>query len=364
METAGFLIWTVIIPVGLSFYTFQTIGYTIDVYKRRIEPTQNIIEFLGFVSFFPQLVAGPIERAKNLLPQFEKERKFNYDACKDGLRQILWGLFKKIIVADKLGIAVNAVFDAPQEYSSLTTAFVAVLFYFQIYCDFSGYTDIAIGTARLFGFKLSRNFNLPYLARNATEFWQRWHITLTRWFTDYVYISIVKSRKKASSSVRFVGLLLTMGLVGLWHGANWTFIVFGLFNGLVLAAERLYNKRKTSGRTFLKGSSLILNIAYLVFLTITSAILFRAPNMEQAWFMLKQIAIFQTDGILSTIIGFKLIYLVFLLIVEVGNKTKKHPLQQLEEYLPRPLRWVVYYVLIFIIIRYAEPKEAFIYFQF
>jgi alginate O-acetyltransferase complex protein AlgI len=364
MNNDGFHIWNVIIPVGLSFYTFQTISYTIDVYKCRIPPTHHILEFACFVSFFPQLVAGPIERARHLLPQFEKQRKFDIKECKEGLRQILWGLFKKVIVAEKLGVAVDMVFNAPEEYSALTIAYGAVLFYFQIYCDFSGYTDIAIGTARLFGFKLSRNFNLPYLAKNVTDFWRRWHITLTRWFTDYVYVPLVKNWRPISQRVRITGLFVTMVLIGLWHGANWTFIVFGIFHGIFLALEQFLKKYNQRTRSYVKGTRILINIPYLLFLCIVSAVLFRATDMAQAWLMLEKIATLQIDGIVSTLIGYKLIYLVAMLLLEIVHHTKAHPLENLEIRLSRPLRWVVYYTLVFIIIRYAEPREAFISFQF
>ena len=243
----GYTFWNVAIPLGLSFYTFQTMSYSIDVFQKKIKPTKNLLEFLCFVSFFPQLVAGPIEKAKHLLPQFESKRQFDLENAKSGLRQILWGLFKKIIVAEKLGIAVSMAFDNPEAYNSITLVFAAFLFCFQVYCDFSGYTDIAIGTAKLFGFKLSKNFNLPYFSRSVSEFWQRWHITLTRWFTDYVYIPIVKSGKKISRTKKTFALLLTFTLVGFWHGANWTFILFGALNAVVLSLERIriFRNKKT-----------------------------------------------------------------------------------------------------------------------
>ncbi|MBL4663018.1 MAG: MBOAT family protein [Flavobacteriaceae bacterium] len=235
----GYTFWNVAIPLGLSFYTFQTMSYRIDVFQKKIKPTKSLLDFLCFVSFFPQLVAGPIEKTKHLLPQFEKNRKFNLENAKNGLRQILWGIFKKIIVAEKLGIAVTMAFDTPEAYNSITLVFASFLFCFQVYCDFSGYTDIAIGTAKLFGFKLSKNFNLPYFSRSVSEFWQRWHITLTRWFTDYVYIPIVKTGKKISRTKKIFALVLTFTLVGFWHGSNWTFILFGLLNAVILGIERL-----------------------------------------------------------------------------------------------------------------------------
>jgi len=365
LQNQGYSMWKVIVPVGLSFYTFQTVSYTIDVYRKKISATKNALEFFCFVSFFPQLVAGPIERASKLLPQFKKKRSFNVNSTKEGLRMILWGLFKKILVADKLGIAVSIVFSEPETYGSITLAYAAVLFSFQMYCDFSGYTDIAIGTAKLFGFDLSKNFNVPYLARSITEFWKRWHITLTRWFTDYVYIPIVKSSKRINSFIRATGLIITMFLVGLWHGPNWTFITFGVFNGLILGFERipLFKKKGTLMR-LLQGAPRVVTLIYFFTLTSISSIFFRSQDIEQAFYILRRIFSFQIEDHVSSLIGIKLVYLVILIIAELLTLRWEFPLQKLELKWPRYTRWALYYVIIFFIIRYAEPKEAFIYFQF
>ena len=364
-SNAPYTFWNIAVPVGLSFYTFQTLGYTIDVYRGKVHASKDLLTFFCFVSFFPQLVAGPIERAKKLLPQFTNERSFDLSLAKNGLRQILWGLFKKIIVAEKLGLAVNMAFENPEQYHFITLIYAAVLFCFQVYCDFSGYTDIAIGTGKLLGFKLSKNFRLPYLANSMTDFWQRWHITLTRWFTDYVYIPFVKSFKKISITTRVIGLFLTMGLVGLWHGPKWTFVSFGLFNAMVLMAERIpFNKRKQTLSKALAKAPYWVSAAYVfVFFTISS-ILFRADSMNVAWLYIKRIATFSMDGYFNSLIGLKASYLFFMLAAEMIFRKMDYPLQSLERWIPKPLRWSIYYLLIFIIIRYAEPKEAFIYFQF
>lgn len=310
-------------------------------------------------------MAGPIERAKHLLPQFQKIRSFNPVQAKEGLRQILWGLFKKIIVAEKLGIAVQLVFENPAQYNSVTTVFAIVLFCFQVYCDFSGYTDIAIGTAKLFGFQLSKNFNLPYLAKSISELWQRWHITLTRWFTDYVYIPWVKSTGRKSAGMRSLGLVMTMALVGLWHGAQWTFIAFGVFNGFILLLERIpIFKSRATLQQVLQKVPRVFSLFYVFLMFTISGLLFRSQNMTQAMVLLKRIFTFSMDGALTTLIGWKLGYLCFMILAEMLFQNKAFPLQKLEEWMPKPLRWAVYYILIFIIVRYAEPKEAFIYFQF
>ena len=221
----------IILPVGISFYTFQTLSYTIDVYHRKIEPTQDIIAFFAFVSFFPQLVAGPIERAADLLPQFLKPREFDSALARSGLRLILWGMFKKVVIADNLAPVVDRTFANFTILPTLSLLMGILFFAFQIYCDFSGYSEIAVGSARLIGFKLTQNFNYPYLSRNVGEFWRRWHITLSSWFRDYLYIPLGGSR----TSTRWrhlLNLIITFTLSGLWHGANWTFVSWGVLHGL------------------------------------------------------------------------------------------------------------------------------------
>ncbi|MAL60831.1 MAG: membrane-bound O-acyltransferase family protein [Flavobacteriaceae bacterium] len=363
-SSSNYNFWNVAIPVGLSFYTFQTMSYTIDVYKRKIAPTKNLLHFLCFVSFFPQLVAGPIEKAKDLIPQFAKQRKFDFQKSKEGLRQILWGLFKKIIVAEKLGLAVDMVYNQPGDYNFITLLFAGTLFFFQLYCDFSGYTDIAIGTAKLFGFKLSKNFNLPYLATSISDIWQRWHITLTRWFTDYCYIPFVSSFKK-SPVVGGIGIILTMTLVGFWHGADWNFLVFGFLNGLIIVLERIsLFQNKITLRKFLTSKPYIFSFIYTTGLYTVLCLIFRAQSYQQLDLIFSRIFSFALDGAFTTLIGWKLGYLIFMLFAELLSKNKDYPLQQFENWAPKPVRWVAYYAFIFIIIRYAEPKEAFIYFQF
>ena len=256
---SDFLLLHLILPVGISFYTFQALSYSIDVYRRQIQPTHDIVAFTAFLSFFPQLVAGPIERATNLLPQFQKKRTFDYATAVDGMRQILWGLFKKIVVADNCAVYVDQVFGDIGAHSGSTLLLAAILFTFQIYGDFSGYSDIAIGTAKLFGIKLMRNFNVPYFSRDIAEFWRRWHISLTTWFRDYVYIPlggsrpVVPNRLKAKGERReawyttwiavrntFVIFLLS----GFWHGANWTFVLWGAYHAMLFVPLLLMGKNR------------------------------------------------------------------------------------------------------------------------
>ena len=223
----------IILPVGISFYTFQTLSYTIDVYKGKLKPESNLINFAAYVAFFPQLVAGPIERASNLLPQFSRKRIFNNEQAISGLNLILWGLFKKVVIADSCATYVNAIFENPGQHNSLTLILGAVYFAFQIYGDFSGYSDIAIGTARLFGFELMHNFKLPYFSRDIAEFWRRWHISLSTWFRDYVYIPLGGSRGSRWQQIRNVFIIFLVS--GFWHGANWTFIIWGAIHALLLS---------------------------------------------------------------------------------------------------------------------------------
>jgi D-alanyl-lipoteichoic acid acyltransferase DltB (MBOAT superfamily) len=362
----GYYFWNVVIPVGLSFYTFQTLSYTIDVYRGKLKATHNLLEFLCFVSFFPQLVAGPIERAGKLLKQFEKKRSFDYQKTKEGLRQILWGLFKKMVVADNVSIAVNAIYDSPQDQGTLSLIYASILFFFQIYCDFSGYSDVAIGTAKLFGFKLSKNFNIPYLSRSSSDFWQRWHITLTRWFTDYVYAPFIKHKNK-SYLLKTIGLFITMTLIGFWHGANWNFIAFGLLNAIVITMERIPIKIKGKNYSlisFLTRMPFGFTTIYIFLLIMSSCIFFRAKDIEEAYIIFKRLGSFIPSPDFSLIIGAKVGVVIILIFAEVFTRFKEYPLQLLEEKAPRIIRWMIYYTLIFIIFRYAGPKEQFIYFQF
>jgi alginate O-acetyltransferase complex protein AlgI len=232
----------IILPVGISFYTFQTLSYTIDIYRNKLEPTKDFVAFAAFVSFFPQLVAGPIERATNLLPQFYIKRAFDYERAIDGMRQILWGLFKKIVIADNCAEYANLVFNNPADYEGSTLLMGAVFFSFQIYCDFSGYSDIAIGTARLFGFTLMQNFAFPYFSRDIAEFWRRWHISLSTWFRDYLYIPLGGSRGSLWLKVRNTFIIFVIS--GFWHGANWTFVIWGALNAVYFVPLLLTNTNR------------------------------------------------------------------------------------------------------------------------
>ena len=250
-------VWTlnIILPVGISFYTFQTMSYTIDIYRKQLEPTKDFISFASFVSFFPQLVAGPIERATNLLPQILNKREFKYEQEVQGLRLILWGLFKKVVIADSLAPIVNDIFGNYQDFGGGTLWLGAIYFSFQIYCDFSGYSDIAIGTSKLFGFELMSNFKFPYFSRTIGEFWRRWHISLSTWFRDYLYIPLGGSKGGKLKSLRNIFIIFLVS--GFWHGANWTFIVWGLFHSILFIPSFVFkNNRRFVGSVIAENSVL------------------------------------------------------------------------------------------------------------
>lgn len=365
-KTDGLLL-KVILPVGISFYTFQALSYSIDVFRGRMEPTRDVIQFFAYVSFFPQLVAGPIERATNLLPQFAKPRSFDYSMGVDGLRQILWGLFKKIVVADNCAVFVDRVFSTYQTQTGSTLLLAAVFFAFQIYGDFSGYSDIAIGTAKLFGIKLMRNFNVPYFSRDIAEFWRRWHISLTTWFRDYVYIPMGGSRCSKAKIIRntFVIFLLS----GFWHGANWTFIAWGAYHAFLFLPLILMGKNRKYRDNVAEGCILpnlkeLGQMLLTFFLVVIGWIIFRAESIGQAWAFIGQMC---TSSILSVpdapgVTGFS-VAIVLMLVVEWVQRDKPHALD-LTNIQSCVLRYVIYVFILFLTFSLGGRAENFIYFQF
>ena len=354
----------IILPVGISFYTFQALSYSIDVYRGNIKPTQDIIAFFAFISFFPQLVAGPIERATNLLPQFLQKRTFSYEQGVDGMRQILWGLFKKIVIADNCAAYVDQVWATYPSQSGSTLLLAAVLFTFQIYGDFSGYSDIAIGTAKLFGIKLMRNFNNPYFSRDIAEFWRRWHISLTSWFRDYVYIPMGGNRRGLSRTIfnTFVAFLIC----GLWHGANWTYLVWGLYNVLLFLPLILLGKSKRYKDVPLVWKQLPQMLLTFVLVTI-GWIIFRAPSVTDAWDVVCNICsgtLWSAPYILPMQ---EMLFMATGILVMIGaewlQRNEAHGLV-LNRMTSRVLRYAIYIVLITMILWKGESGDAFIYFQF
>ena len=360
----------VILPVGISFYTFQALSYTIDVYQRKLPATHDIVEFFAYISFFPQLVAGPIERATNLLPQFQNSRTFDYGQAVDGLRQMLWGLLKKLVIADNCAMVVNDNWGQYQELSGISLFIMGVMFTFQIYCDFSGYSDIAIGCARLFGFNLMRNFNFPYFSRSIPEFWRRWHISLTTWFRDYIYFPLGGSRCGKWKIIRNV--FIVWGVSGLWHGANWTFVCWGLFHATLLAVYNIFGINTKYQHVVAYGRYLpnireALQLVLTFFLAVIGWIIFRAETMTQAWEYLSRMLttpyvagqeIIDTNNMLLSGFG--------LLLVEWLQRDKQHALQ-----LPASgifkyaaARYFLYLLIIVLMVLFSGTVQTFIYFQF
>jgi len=360
-----------ILPVGISFYTFQTLSYSIDVYRGKLKATTDYISFFAFVSFFPQLVAGPIERAKNLLPQFYKKRNFDYEYAMLGVIQISWGLFKKVVVADNCAFIVNQIFENYTEYSGSTLALGAVLFAFQIYGDFSGYSDMAIGTAKLFGFKLMRNFDFPYFSRDIAEFWRRWHISLSTWFRDYVYIPLGGSRGNMLIKTRNIFIIFIVS--GFWHGANWTFIAWGFINAclfipLLLTKNNRNHLQIVAQNKFVPSIKELLQIGFTFSLTCFAWVFFRAENINIAFQYLDEIfsaSIFKMPyvfgiGIEKALICFSFVFV--LLLVEWFNKHQS--VAEGIQRQPKWLRWLLVFLLALIVFLFGVKQQDFIYFQF
>ena len=361
----------IILPVGISFYTFQALSYTIDVYRRQLPATRDIAAFFAYISFFPQLVAGPIERAVNLLPQFQTQRTFENAKAIDGLRQMLWGFFKKLVVADNCAVAANRIWESYPDQSGLALWVASFLFTFQIYCDFSGYSDIAIGCARLFGINLRRNFNVPYFSRNIQEFWRRWHISLMTWFRDYVYIPLGGSRRGRWITVR--NILIVFLLSGLWHGADWTFVLWGGYHGLLLSILLLIGHHTkytdvVAGGCWLPSLKDSVQIIMTFGLVFIGWIIFRAENLSQLSAIVSKL--FNPSGFFDLYgSGLRVdvfIFIAFMLVVEWLQRSKDHALQLSAAGLFRfrVVRVCIYYVLIAMMWMAYSYSQEFIYFQF
>ena len=362
----------IILPVGISFYTFQTMSYTIDVYYNKLKPTKNFIAFAAFVSFFPQLVAGPIERAKHLLPQFYAKRCFNYSDAVDGCLQTLWGFFKKIVIADNCAIYANMIFNNYQDYSGSTLFLGAVFFSFQIYSDFSGYSDIALGISRLFGITLSKNFAYPYFSRNMAEFWRRWHISLSTWFKDYVYIPLGGSRRGTLYTIRNTFVIFILS--GLWHGANWTFIIWGFLNAvcflplLLLKRNKVYTSIVAENRTF-PSIIEIFNMFCTFIITIFLWIIFRSENINYAVRYIAKIfspSLFSVPNFKDRIKALMTLLLILIyIIVEWVGRRENFAIQNIRKIKSYRIKFSVVLIIIFAILFFGNFGEnSFIYFQF
>lgn len=361
---------SIILPVGISFYTFQAIGYCVDVYKKKTAASRDIVDFFAFISFFPQLVAGPIERASDMLPQFARARKFDYSRAVDGSRQMLWGMFKKVVIADNCAPIINTTWNNIDFTSPFNLMVVGFLFSFQVYCDFSGYCDIAVGCAKLFGFKLRSNFNYPYFSRNIPEFWRRWHITLLAWFREYVYFPLGGSR---CSKLRCcLNTIVVFVLSGLWHGPDWSFVCYGIAHGLMCSffvltgVKSKYEHNVGWNRILpsLKELAMMLGTFTLVSL---ARVMFRAQDMTQAvhyYDRMFSTSIFDMRG---GVVGHGVLPLcVMLIVVEWIKRNNNHVLELSGHGLMKYqwARWLLYLVLVFAIVLMQAPQQDFIYFQF
>jgi len=362
-----FVTLNVILPVGISFYTFQALSYTIDVYRKKIEPTKDVVAFFAFISFFPQLVAGPIERATNLLPQFQKPRTFDYATAVDGCRQMLWGFFKKVVVADNCAIYVNDVFENYQCQTGSTLLLAAIFFTFQIYCDFSGYSDIAIGCAKLFGVSLMRNFNVPYFSRDIAEFWRRWHISLTTWFRDYIYIPLGGSRVPKAKVICNTFIIFLVS--GFWHGANWTFIAWGAYHAILFLPLIILGKNRKNTNIVAEGRmSPSLKELFQMLLTfvlvVIGWIIFRAESIGQAWEYI--CGVFNSSLIslpLRKNVIYTCLFILIMIVVEWRNRNKQHGLQ-IADIKSIIVRYSIYLLLLLTILLNNGNQKTFIYFQF
>ncbi|MEP7108253.1 MAG: MBOAT family O-acyltransferase [Ferruginibacter sp.] len=366
--------WTlkVILPVGISFYTFHGLSYVIDIYRNRIKAEMNFIDYAVFVSFFPLLVAGPIERATHLLPQIRRKRNFEYTKAVDGLRQILWGLFKKIVIADQCALYANEIFNNSAGYSGPTLLLGVFFFTIQIYGDFSGYSDIAIGTARLFGIDLLRNFAFPYFSRDIAEFWRRWHISLSSWFKDYLYIPLGGSKGGIWMKIRNTFIIFLVS--GFWHGANWTFIIWGFLNALYIMPSIIFNTNRNhldivAHRKYLPTFKELYSIGITFGLTVFAWIFFRAENVSHAFQyvngLFKHPGAYFLLGIYLKYINI-IIFIMIMMTIEWFGRDKQYAISKIDNRYPIVIRWALYFSLIGVIYYFTSTgkPQQFIYFQF
>lgn len=367
LELSGFTVnkWTlnIILPVGISFYTFHGLSYVLDVYHQRIRPTTNFIDYSLFVCYFPLLVAGPIERATHLLPQVQAPRSFNYKQAVDGLRQIAWGFFQKMVIADNCAEYANKIFDNYQEYNGTTLFIGAVLFAFQIYGDFSGYSSIAIGISRLFGIELLQNFSFPYFSRDIAEFWRRWHISLSSWFKDYLYIPLGGSKGKKWNSVRNTFIIFVVS--GFWHGANWTFLAWGAINAFYFLPLLLSNNNRKN-ISIVPGLTIqnLFNISFTFFLVCLAWVFFRSENITQAGIIIATIFTEPAFSIPGFIPVWIYLMLAVFIVIEWQGRDGKYAIENMEKIQNTPVRWAIYYSLLIFILFLNGANQEFIYFQF
>jgi len=361
----------ILLPIGISFYTFQNISYIIDVYREEILPEKNILIFFNLVAFFPKLVTGPIEKSSNILPQFNKKRVFDYNLSVDGLRQILWGIFKKIVIADNCAFFVNEIFNNTSYYPGSTLLLGVFLFSFQIYADFSGYSDIAIGSAKLFGINLMQNFNYPYFAESVADFWRRWHISFSNWLRDYIFIPLQFKYRDLGVWGNILSIMITFILCGLWHGANWTFIVWGFLHGTYMSFSLLTQKRRRLFiYNFINWNSFNSFVRiFTTFVLVSFAwIFFKVENLSQGWLVIKRIfsaSLFSIPYVIPRSDLVMTIFFIFLLVgIEWFQRDNEYALQFIGNNKSRIVRWGTYYFILLLIFSFGGNPGQFIYIQF
>ncbi|MEW6599513.1 MAG: MBOAT family O-acyltransferase [Nitrospirota bacterium] len=359
-----------LLPVGISFYTFQVISYLVDVYRGQITAERHFGYFAVFISFFPKLIAGPIERAGNLLPQFREKAGFDYQRTTDGLKLIAWGLFKKMVIADRVAVYVDQIYNNPADYTGAPVILATVLFAFQIYCDFSGYSDIAIGSGQVLGFRLMNNFNRPYSAKSVTEFWRRWHISLSTWLTDYIYTPVSIHFRNWGVPALIYSLFVTFLACGLWHGANWTFVIWGLLHGLLLSLDALTKKRrkkiqKLVPRALYNNISLAFTFSFLCF----TYVFFRANSVSDAFLIINNMFSINLSNmnIDVTIMSRTDLIVAFLSIAGLEIVQFIQNKININQYIaakPLLFRWGVYIAFTSYLLFFRTSGAEFIYFQF
>jgi len=368
----------IIIPLGISFFTFRTISYVLDVDKGKIEASKDWVVFFTYVSFFPSLLSGPIDKAKTLVPQLEKKRVFNYDQTKDGLRQILWGLFKKVVIADNCAEYANTIFNNSANYTGATLLIGALFFTFQLYCDFSGYSDMAIGFSRLIGFNITKNFDFPFFAQNIAEFWRKWHISLTSWLTEYVFTPLNIAFRDYGKMGVILAIIINITIMGVWHGANWNYVLFGFLHGCyfipLILSGTMNKKKKIAKNKLLPSFREFINVMGTFTLVMLTFIIFRAGTIRHAFTYLSKIflTLFTKTSVVEGWnfvywkIGFALpLLLIFFLFIEWIGREQHYAMAHLGLKWHKLIRWAMYYSIILLILYYIDgPEKQFIYFQF
>ncbi|MHC4183502.1 MAG: MBOAT family O-acyltransferase [Planctomycetota bacterium] len=359
-----------LLPVGISFYTFQVISYLIDVYRGEKSAEKHLGFFALFVAFFPKLIAGPIERARNLLPQFHEKHEFDNQRITDGLKLVAWGLFKKMVIADRLAVYVNQIYDNPGDHAGVSVILATVFFTYQIYCDFSGYSDIAIGSAQVLGFRLMKNFDRPYSAKSISEFWRRWHISLSTWLNDYIYTPIlIRTREWGQKAILF-SIITTFLVCGLWHGANWTFVIWGLLHGLMLSLEVITKKsrkkvRKKVPKLIYDNISILFVFSFVCF----AHLFFRANSVDDAFQLIRNIFSIDFKSLDLTVpqMGRFDLFIAFVSIAILEIVQAIQCRIQIRQYIAERkllVRWTVYVVFVSYILVFRMSGSEFIYFQF